>query len=131
MASVYVFDPGAAGDIPPLCQPPYPEAASAATGPQTGSGEVAGGEGWAGVRRDRIAEGPSLGRQTVLWPSRSGQLRHRPAHAEPDQAADDDLADLVQAASMPVTFDSCISPDETTSAAVIGAWRHIVCTWIR
>jgi len=34
MASVYVFDPKAPpGDIPPLCQPPYPEAASAATGP--------------------------------------------------------------------------------------------------
>ena len=42
MASVYVFDPKSPpGDIPPLCQPPYPEAASLTSGPGTAAGAAA------------------------------------------------------------------------------------------
>ena len=57
MASVYVFDPKAPpGDIPPLCQPPYPEAASAATGP--GKGSAAKAPAGKGAQASGASESP-------------------------------------------------------------------------
>ena len=75
--------------------------------------------------------GQGRGRQASFFAVTGQTLRHQPAHADAHQAAEDHLADLVEPALDAGQLRVCSIPAAITIAAVIGACRHMVWTWMR